>query len=158
MRCRELSLAFPDKALDGFRSELRGLDALQELREAETRFPELEASKVEQLIKIDALESHDQEPLGYNRRFAHQSFLVWVKKERHEVLDVERTEAFTFAKVELKNVQEAIHVLKTRPHTDWCEIHVAIEDRDRVQSKLATAAGKLQVSKRVLTPKFSHLE
>lgn len=117
----------------------------------------MEPNEVEQLAKIDALESQESELLDDNRCLELQLVTVMLEKERHEAGDGESTKAVTEAKVELVNAKEAWRVLEGRTSADGLALRSAMEERNRAQNEVATPSAKLQLAKGAFAATTDHL-
>lgn len=115
MQCRHLSLFVADKAGDVFGLAFRRLVTLQKAGKIRTRVATLKASRAEQLVKIDALESHEHEIPDKIRGLGLQFGTVRVGKEHHEPQEVKRTKAVTNVNFESANAKRPFVCLRVGP-------------------------------------------
>lgn len=141
----------PDKGGDALGMSLRGIHALQKLREPKTRDAPLETDKAEQQADIDTLASRERELFHRNRRPEDQLAGVKVEKECHKTPDKEMTKATIHVKIELAKGQWFWPMLEGQALADRSAMRTAVDDCYHVKGEDATAFRKAARGKRVRT-------
>lgn len=117
---------------DLFGLALKGLNVLQESGESRMGIVRLEAIGVDQLARINTLESHASEPFHENQCFDHQLDMARVERGCHVTWDVEGMKAVTDAKAQLANVKEAFGMPEGWVSADMSALRSAMKGRDGV--------------------------
>lgn len=98
--------------------------------DTEARIAALDGKEVEFAANVHDLMDHEWELTHGNCRYGHQSAVLNVIKDRHEVRESEDKKSVTDARVELENVREVMHLLEKRASTNSPPIQSAVEDRN----------------------------